>query len=142
MFSGIPDTRTRMAPLVAAAAAVDDSSTAPAPRLLDRPSAITGNHRALANPGHRPRTMSAASTMGRSGSWTSDICSARTPQASSSSKSHRPVRRSSIPGHAAVDMPATVVPSSRHVLAERHPPVGTAESLGAVSLNHIRRGAR
>jgi len=68
--------RTRIAPLVATEAVTADSSTMPAPILLEKPSETTGNHAAQAKAGHLRRTAASTSVIGWSGSRTSDSCSA------------------------------------------------------------------
>ena len=107
------DPATRMAPLVAAATAAVVSSAAPVPRLLAKPSEMGANQRAPCRAGHRRATVSSTAVSGRSGSCTADSWSAPMPAAASIRSSHCPVRRSSRPVHAAVAVPAAVVPSSR-----------------------------
>lgn len=135
---------TRIAPEVAADATMVRSSVPPTPMFAHSPSATGANQRASESPCQR--AVRSGSTSGRDswGSRIGDSFSSVIPAIRSIRGSQLPERRFSRPVHAAVAVPAAVVPSSRSytyspMLSHRS---AASKSSGRVSRSHRKRGFR
>ena len=142
-LSRSPATSTRMAPEVAADSTIVEESTEPAPIDWLWPSEIGANQTASASTGQVPPT-AVTGVSGAEGGAMGESSSTSTPTRSRRVASHVPSRRLSMPVHAAVDVPAAVVPMMRsHAYSPRLIHWRTRSNVrGSVCFSHRNRLGR